>query len=194
MAIGQRKFGPIPVWLFDSEVSQKSASKEMLEANKANEFVHGFDNAETLIMSIYNFYNENGKNIFAKGFNIDELSMYIERAKKKTPYDYKIIESTLIDEGRITQRQLNNCISNLEIGESIEDICKDYPSCSSDLRLYLETYQNTNELRKSEEIPIKFTQKTRMGMLIRISDKINQLVKNKNRNNRNKGGIVNGIE
>ena len=58
----------------------------------------------------------------------------------------------------------------------------------------METYENTNELRKSEEIPIKFTQKTRMGMLIRISDKINQLVKNKNRNNRNKGGIVNGIE
>ena len=77
MEVEQRKFGPIPVWLFDSEVSQKSASKEMLEANKANEFVHGFDNAETLIMSIYNFYNENGKNIFAKGFNIDELSMYI---------------------------------------------------------------------------------------------------------------------
>ena len=78
-----------------------------------------------------------------------------EFSQLNLPYDYKIIESTLIDEGRITQRQLNNCISNLEIGESIEDICKDYPSCSSDLRLYLETYQNTNELRKSEEIPIK---------------------------------------
>ena len=85
MAIGQRKFGPIPVWLFDSEVSQKSASKEMLEANKANEFVHGFDNAETLIMSIYNFYNENGKNIFAKGFNIDSLCVILNSIFKRLP-------------------------------------------------------------------------------------------------------------
>lgn len=189
--IEQKKFGPIPTWLFDSKVSQKSASKEMLEANRNNELIHEFDNAETLIKSIYNYYNENGKNIFVKGFNIEELTIYIERAKKKIPYDYKIIESTLIDEGRITQRQLNNCISNLETGESIDDICKDYPSCSSDLRLYLETYQKTNELRKSTELPIEFTQKTRTGMLTRIRDKINQLVQNKNRN---KGGIVNGIE
>lgn len=163
----------------------------MLEANRENALVYGFYNAETLVRSIYNYYNENGKNIFVKEFNIEELTMDIERAKKQISYNYKIIGNTLIDEGRITQRQLKNCILNMENGESIDDICKDYINCSTDLKLYLETYQKTNNSRKSTEVPKEVIQKTRMGLLTNIREKINLIVQNKNHN---KGGIVNGIK
>lgn len=176
--IEQEKFGPIYSWLFDSKDNSNSASKEMLKANKDNEYVNGFNNAETLISSMYDYCNKKGIDIFSKEFNIDELTMHIERAKKQIPYTYGIIGDTLVDEGKVTNRQLKNCISSLEDGESIEVITEDYPECKKELKLYLETYQKTMKSKRSDELPIDLVKNVKIGVLEKVRDIIGLFIKN----------------
>ena len=161
---------PIHSWLFRTKNETRSASREMLDANRENKFIHEFDSAETLTKSIYDFYSQRGENIFAKGFDINNLPIYIQEAKKQIPYNYEIIANTLIEEGRLTKRDLKHCLLDLEDGMSTEDICKDFEknrkndtNIGNDLRLLLETYQ---EFKESRESIRSFTQ-IRMGEIIK---------------------------
>ena len=144
---------------------QDLASKEMFKANQSNPHAHGFDDAETLIKSLYEYCSRpdsglSPNQIFKDDFDIEKVGEYISKAKENTPYLFQIIADTIVSEGLFTKKQLNGFSAAMIAYQDpegydgyIDSICEMYPDKSDILEVYLGHVKKFIMDRKASKIP-----------------------------------------
>lgn len=164
----------------------ESASCQALKSK--NENIVEFSNAESLIQQLYNFF---GSEIFINKFDIEKLSEYIDRSKKKALLDYQLFYDVLIDEGKFSKDRLD-MIKNLIESERVQDIRtivddKD-KSTLKDLQLFISAYSTCLKERSADEIPKECVTHDgiRYGTLNKIIWKINSFIKREDKTNGNR--------
>ena len=155
---------PVECWMFTG-TDQDLASKEMFKANQSNPHAHGFDDAETLIKSLYEYCSRpdsglSPNQIFKDDFDIEKVGEYISKAKENTPYLFQIIADTIVSEGLFTKKQLNGFSAAMIAYQDpegydgyIDSICEMYPDKSDILEVYLGHVKKFIMDRKASKIP-----------------------------------------
>lgn len=152
---------PIQSWLFNS--SESSASSQAITSSeyKNCEFMHQFSNVEDLIKSIYKYSKETNTDIFNKDFDINKIGEYIQEAKRKVDFDYKIIRKSILSEGKIKEGLLKYLESNADEAKNLDEVneCvkQMVPNDSiKEVEWYLSSYLKGKAMAetRAEEIPL----------------------------------------
>ena len=166
----------------------QSASCQAVKNKNKNENIVEFSNAESLIQQLYKFF---GSEIFINKFDIKKLPEYIARANKKSLLDYQLFYDVLINEGKFPKDTLDMIKDLIEIGkvQDIRRIVTDKDTSSlKDLQLFISTYTTYLKERSANEVPKECVtyDGIRYGILNKIIEKINNLIKKEDKTNDNR--------
>ena len=163
---------PIQCFCYDG----LDASAKAIEDFKGQNNMKAFSNAEMLIRQIYSVY---GKEFFAQGFDIDELTAYINKSKRMIKPAHEIMAEKLIDDEECNDIQLmaiKNVIEQYDgSGKFDEEINKVFKligknNDNKQLKLFIRTYSEYLN-RNNNELPIDFTENMSISEVIERNDK-----------------------